>query len=78
MCKEISVITLHGMGDTNPNYYKDLENKLRKYVGKSIWDEGVHLMCLTRLQIKYPVSSMKSEPVREIRCPDCGARVYPG
>jgi len=43
MTKKIAVITLHGMGDTNPNYYKELEGKLRKYVGKSRWDEDVHL-----------------------------------
>jgi len=30
------------MGDTNPNYYKRLESKLRRYVGQSIWDDQVH------------------------------------
>jgi hypothetical protein len=25
MEKKIAVITLHGMGDTNPNYYKEIE-----------------------------------------------------
>jgi hypothetical protein len=43
MTKKIAVITLHGMGDTNPNYFKELEGKLRKYVGKNRWDEDVHL-----------------------------------
>ncbi len=43
MAREISIITVHGMGDTNRNYYKGLEKKLRKYVGKSLWDEKVHL-----------------------------------
>ena len=43
MAKDISIITVHGMGDTNPHYYKGLESKLRKYVGKSLWDERVHL-----------------------------------
>jgi hypothetical protein len=43
MAKNIAVITIHGMGDTNPNYYKELEGKLRKYVGKSLWDDQVHL-----------------------------------
>ena len=43
MAKNIAVITIHGMGDTSPNYHKNLERKLRKYVGKSLWDEEVHL-----------------------------------
>ena len=43
MSKQISIITVHGMGDTNPNYYKELESKLRKYVGKQLWDDKVHL-----------------------------------
>jgi hypothetical protein len=43
MNKSIAVITIHGMGDTNPSYYKRLEKKLRNYVGKSLWDEEVHL-----------------------------------
>ena len=43
MAKNVAVITVHGMGDTNPNYYKSLERKLRKRVGKSIWDDKVHL-----------------------------------
>lgn len=43
MSKNIAIITVHGMGDTNPNYYKNLEKKLRRYVGKSLWDENVHL-----------------------------------
>ena len=43
MSKSVAVITIHGMGDTNPNYYKSLERKLRKYVGKDLWDDNVHL-----------------------------------
>ena len=43
MSKSVAVITIHGMGDTNPNYYRSLEKKLRKYVGKDLWDETVHL-----------------------------------
>ena len=43
MSKAIAIITIHGMGDTNPNYYKSFEKKLRKYVGKALWDETVHL-----------------------------------
>lgn len=43
MEKDIAVITVHGMGDTNPNYHKELESKLRKYVGKNTWDNKVHL-----------------------------------
>jgi len=31
------------MGDTNPNYYKSFEKKLRRYVGKALWDDKVHL-----------------------------------
>ena len=33
--KNISVITVHGMGKTDRGYYKELKSKLRKYVGKS-------------------------------------------
>ena len=43
MNKEITIITVHGMGDTNPNYHHDLQGKLRRYVGKSLWDEKAHL-----------------------------------
>jgi hypothetical protein len=43
MAKNIAVLTIHGMGDTSPNYHKNLERKLRKYVGKSLWDEEVHI-----------------------------------
>ena len=43
MAKEIAVITLHGMGDTDEDYYKKLEKKLKKHVGKKLWDDKVHL-----------------------------------
>jgi hypothetical protein len=43
MTKEIAIITIHGMGDTNPNYYKALASKLKGYVGKNKWQEKVHL-----------------------------------
>jgi len=43
VAKSVAIITIHGMGDTNPNYFRGLEKKLRKYVGKSLWDEQVHL-----------------------------------
>ncbi len=42
MSKSIAVITIHGMGDTDVNYYKSLKKKLRKYVGGDMWDELVH------------------------------------
>ena len=43
MAKDVAVITVHGMGDTQEDYYKDLERKLRKAVGRDTWDERVHL-----------------------------------
>ncbi len=43
MAKKIAIITIHGMGDTDTNYYKSFEKKLRRYVGKELWDEEVHL-----------------------------------
>jgi hypothetical protein len=43
MSKEITIITVHGMGDTNPNYHHNLQSKLRRYVGKDLWDDKVHL-----------------------------------
>ncbi|MCO7225572.1 hypothetical protein [Pleionea sp. CnH1-48] len=43
MAKKVGVITIHGMGDTNPNYHLELVRKLRKRVGKSDWDKNVHL-----------------------------------
>ncbi len=43
MPKDIAIITVHGMGDTQEDYYKDLERKLRKAVGREIWDDRVHL-----------------------------------
>lgn len=39
--KEVAIITLHGMGEEKPNYYKKLEKKLTKYVGKDLWDQKV-------------------------------------
>ncbi len=42
MAKNIAVLTVHGMGDTNINYSKSLKKKLRRYVGKFIWDKEVH------------------------------------
>ena len=42
MEKNIAVITIHGMGDTNPYYYKDLEKKLMQYVGLENWNKEVH------------------------------------
>ena len=43
MAKDVAIITLHGMGTTEPDYYHDLEKKLRKAVGVAEWDERVHL-----------------------------------
>ncbi len=43
MAKDLAIITVHGIGDTDENYYKGLENKLRKAVGKEAWDSRVHL-----------------------------------
>ena len=43
MAKEVVVITVHGMGQTVPEYYLGLQRKLRKAVGAAIWDERVHL-----------------------------------
>ena len=43
MYKNIAIITIHGMGKTGPDYYKSLERKLTKYVGKDLWNKEVHL-----------------------------------
>lgn len=43
MAKNVAIITVHGMGDTDPEYFRNLEGKLKKYVGKSRWYENVHL-----------------------------------
>ena len=43
MNKEISVVTIHGMGNTERDYYKPLERKLKKYVGTRTWNTKVHL-----------------------------------
>ena len=43
MAKDFAIITIHGMGDTKEDYYKDFETKLRKKVGKNTWDSRVHL-----------------------------------
>ena len=43
MSKVVAIITIHGMGETNPNYHKSFEKELRKYVGQASWDETVHL-----------------------------------
>lgn len=42
MSKSVAIITIHGMGDTDVNYYKSLKKKLRKYVGGDLWEERVH------------------------------------
>ncbi len=43
MAKDLAVITVHGMGDTQEDYYKELERKLRKAVGRETWDDRVQL-----------------------------------
>jgi len=43
MAKDFAIITVHGMGDTNINYYKSIGKKLRQAVGKDTWDSRVHL-----------------------------------
>ena len=43
MAKDIAIITIHGMGDTQEDYYKELERKLRKAVGRETWDDRVQL-----------------------------------
>ncbi len=43
MKKRVAVITVHGMGDTNPSYHKELEGKLINYVGRDRWQDNVHL-----------------------------------
>ena len=43
MAKDVAVITLHGMGTTEPDYYRGLERKLKRAVGASTWDQRVHL-----------------------------------
>ena len=43
MAKDVAIITLHGMGTTEPDYYHGLAKKLRKAVGVAEWDERVHL-----------------------------------
>ncbi len=43
MSKSVAIITIHGMGDTNRDYYMSLKKKLRKYVGKNLWNAEVHL-----------------------------------
>ncbi len=43
MAKDLAIITVHGMGETKNDYYEKLEKKLRKAVGKDMWDSRVHL-----------------------------------
>ncbi len=43
MAKDVAIITLHGMGTTEPDYYRALEKKLRRAVGVDEWDARVHL-----------------------------------
>ena len=43
MAKNIAVITVHGMGNTDRQYYKSFEKKLRRTVGRETWDDQVHL-----------------------------------
>ena len=43
MAKDVAIITLHGMGSTQTDYYRNLERKLRKVVGATTWDARVHL-----------------------------------
>ena len=40
--KKVAIITIHGVGDTNPNYHQSLQRKLRSYVGEDTWDHDVH------------------------------------
>ena len=43
MAKDIAIITVHGMGNTKKDYFENYEKKLRKAVGRDIWDSRVHL-----------------------------------
>ena len=43
MAKDFAIITVHGMGDTDINYFKSLETRLKNKVGKDIWGSRVHL-----------------------------------
>ena len=43
MAKDMAIITVHGMGDTQEDYYEGLERKLRKAVGRETWDDRVQL-----------------------------------
>ena len=43
MSKALAIVTVHGMGTQEENYYKALERKLRRYVGPRKWDDKVHL-----------------------------------
>jgi hypothetical protein len=40
--KKIAVLTLHGMGKTEKNYAKGIQDKLTERVGNVAWNDGVH------------------------------------
>ena len=41
MSKQLAVITIHGMGDTQPNYADDLHRALAERVGNSRWSKQI-------------------------------------
>jgi hypothetical protein len=42
MKKKLAIITIHGMGETLPDYSNELETILRQYLGSDVWNE-IHL-----------------------------------
>lgn len=43
MSKQLAIITIHGMGDTDRNYNQPLVEQLRQKIGGQLWDKQVHV-----------------------------------
>jgi len=43
MTKQLAIITIHGMGDTDRNYHQPLTKRLRAQIGQQVWDDNIHL-----------------------------------
>ncbi|MBO2658125.1 hypothetical protein [Shewanella algae] len=41
MAKTVALITIHGMGDTERNYYAGLYDEIEKSLGKPVWDKVI-------------------------------------
>lgn len=43
MSKSLALLTIHGMGDTPRDYYAELHDRVKKAVGKTVWNKVIFM-----------------------------------